>query len=445
VTVLTATGTINMMNLTYYFSGKIIWLSSLMTVIALSGCVSISKGVTLALLEKSEEPDTRKCEGWGKPFEGIEPRLGKERGKTKILMVHGVADHIPGYTTQFQGKLAKELGLNARSAKSKNIELESILFPGKGLGNLRVSRLVNAENGKEVLFYELTWSEITRVEKELLAYDTSGEYDHRRAAVNSIMKKFSNDAISDPLIYGGNKREPIQAAFSQSFCWMLKDDWGELPEKGRQFCSGLSDAAVERMIQDDYIFVSHSLGSRITVDGLQRIAGILPRREEVFREKQADAKVSIPQKVVEALRLKHISIFMFSNQLPLLQLGRELPEVAGKDADYCKPEGRYYNQRMVSETSIIAFSDPNDLLSYGIPPGYQEQYIDSRLCSDITNISINVSPVIQAFGMTAVRPGPAHMGYDQDDRVVALVAHGIGTLDTSPLVKERCEYTPTVD
>ena len=136
---------------------------------------------------------------------------------------------------------------------------------------------------------------------------------------------------------------------------------------------------------------------------------------------------------------------MLSNQLPLLQLGRELPEVRGQYADYCKPEGRYYSQRMVSKTSIIAFSDPNDLLSYGIPPGYQEEYIDSRLCPDITNISINVSPVIHVFGMSGVRPGPAHMGYDQDDRVIALITHGIGTPNASPLVKERCEYTPTIE
>ncbi len=309
-----------------------------------------------------------------------------------------------------------------------------------------MSRLVNPDNGKEVLFYELTWSEITRTEKELLAYDTSGEYDYRRAALNSIMKKFSNDAIADPIIYSGNKREPIQAAFSQSFCWMLKDDWNDLPEGGRQFCSGLSDAAVERMIHDDYIFVSHSLGSRITIDGLQRIAGILPRRDEYLQEKKATADTAkVSAKVIEAFRVKHIPIFMLSNQLPLLQLGRELPEVTGQYADYCKPEGRYYSQRMVSETSIIAFSDPNDLLSYGIPPGYQEKYIDSRLCPDITNISINVSPVIQVFGMSGVRPGPAHMGYDQDDRVIALITHGIGTPNTSPLVKERCEYTPTIE
>jgi hypothetical protein len=433
------------MTLAYCFVRKIIWLSSLLTVVALSGCASMSKGVVLALLEKSESPDTRKCEGWGKPFEGIESRLAKEQGKTKILMVHGVADHIPGYTTQFQAKLAKELGLNVRSASPKNIGVETPVFPGKQLGNLRVSRLVNPENGKEVLFYELTWSEITRREKEELTYDTSGEYDYRRAAFNAMVKKFSNDAIADPLIYSGNSREPIQAAFSQSMCWMLKDEWNDLPESGRHACLGLGDAAADNLVHDDYIFISHSLGSRITLDGLQRIAGILPRQEEYLREKQAKTKMSISPKVIEALRLKHIPIFMMSNQLPLLQLGRELPGVMGQEADYCEPEGRNYSQRMVSQTSIIAFSDPNDLLSYGIPPGFREKYIDSRLCADITNISINVTPIIEAFGVSAARPGPAHIGYDKDDRVIALIAHGIGTPNTSPLITERCEYTPTIE
>ncbi len=136
---------------------------------------------------------------------------------------------------------------------------------------------------------------------------------------------------------------------------------------------------------------------------------------------------------------------MMSNQLPLLQLGRDLPAVVGQEADYCKPEGRYYNQRMVSETSIIAFSDPNDLLSYGIPPGFREKFIDSRLCVNITNISINVEPVMDAFGFTMARPGPAHIGYDRDDRVIALIAEGIGNPRESSLVRQRCEFTPTIE
>jgi hypothetical protein len=155
--------------------------------------------------------------------------------------------------------------------------------------------------------------------------------------------------------------------------------------------------------------------------------------------------MGISPKVIEAFRPKRIPIFMMSNQLPMLQLGREPPEVVGKEADYCRPDGRHYNQRMVSETSIIAFSDPNDLLSFGIPPGFRERFLDSRVCADITNISINVAPIIEAFGMTVARPGSAHIGYDKDERVVALIAKGIGTPHTSPLIMERCEYTPTIE
>ena len=434
-----------MMKATYSFG--IVKLTSVLLIFAgLPGCASMTKGAVLAFLEKSETPDTRKCEVSGKPFEGIGPLLANEHGKTKILMVHGVTDHIPGYTTQFQGKLAKELDLNARSAKSKNIALESVLFPGKPLGNLRVTRLASAETGKEVLFYELTWSEITREEKkELLAYDTSGEYSYRRAALNGVMKNFSNDAIADPLIYSGDSREPIQASFAQSFCWML-NDWNDLPERGKGHCSVATEVAAEHLMRDDYVFISHSLGSRIVSDGLQRIAGILPRQEKFFQEKGLDAaNLEAGPKLVAALQTKHVPIFMLSNQLPLLQLGRKLPEVRGQEADYCEPEGHHYNQRMVSQASIVAFSDPNDLLSYGIPPGYQEKYIDSRLCPDITNISINVSPVIEVAGLSGVRPGPAHMGYDQDDRVIGLIAHGIGNPNTSPLVKERCELIRTIE
>jgi hypothetical protein len=39
----------------------------------------------------------------------------------------------------------------------------------------------------------------------------------------------------------------------------------------------------------------------------------------------------------------------------------------------------------------------------------------------------------------------AHIGYDTDDRVIALIAKGIGTTNTAPLIRERCEWTETID
>ena len=400
----------------------------------LSGCASLGKGVAEAILEKSENEDTRLCQVWGGSFAGIEADLIRKPEKTKVLFVHGVGDHSPGYTTQFLEKLAKELNLDVRSEGQKNIELSSRLFPGKDLGNLRVTHLFNEQNGKELTFYELTWSVITRQEKSLLAFDNSGEYDFRRAKLNGLLKKFSNDTGPDPIIYLGQSRLPILSAFSQSFCWMATGDWQDLPPSGKQECMNLTDAHAEHITNDNYVFISHSLGSRITTDGMQRIASLLAA--------SGKPKDPLSVKAIQALQNKRIAMFMLSNQLPILQLGRELPEVAGQEASYCDPKGLNYSKRMVNETSIIAFSDPNDLLSYGIPPEFAEKYIDSRLCAKITNVNINIAKLMDAFGLADMaNPMDAHVGYDQDDRVIAMIAKGIGTKGASPLVKQRCEFT----
>ncbi|MGJ0485726.1 MAG: hypothetical protein ACR65R_14535 [Methylomicrobium sp.] len=426
-----------------HFTVKNRWLFSLLSVaIYLSGCSSIGKGVAEALLEKTESEDTRMCQIWGSPFPGISASLDKTKGKTKVLMVHGVGDHVPGYTTQFLEKLAKQLNLTARSEIDKNIELDAPLFPGKDIGNLRVTHLLNEETHKELTFYELTWSVITRSEKDLLTYDTSGDYDFRRARINSIMKKFSNDVSPDPIIYLGQSREPILASFAQSFCWMATRDWEDLPDSGRHTCMGLNDSAIGHIANDDYVIISHSLGSRITIDGMQRIADILANQQKYAT---ATMKVAATEKSIAALQNKHILLVMLSNQLPMLQMGRALPEITGQYANYCDPKGNRYNKRMVRETSILAFTDPNDLLSYGIPPGFIEKYLDSRLCSRITNVNINVAKVMDAFGISDLaNPMEAHVGYDQDDRVIALIANGIGHEKTSPLVKKRCEFIKTV-
>lgn len=419
------------------------WLFSLLSIaLYLSGCSSIGKGVAEAVLEKTESEDTRLCQIWGSPFPGISASLNKTRGKTKVLMVHGVGDHVPGYSTQFLEKLAKQLNLNVRSETDKTIQLNAPLFPDKDIGTLRVTHLLNEQSGKELTFYELTWSVISRPEKEMLSYDTSGEYDFRRARLNSTMKKFSNDVGPDPIIYLGKSREPILAAFGQSFCWMATRDWEDLPESGKHACYGLNDSNIEHIENDDYIVISHSLGSRITIDGMQRIARMLANPEKYAT---TDHKVVATQKSIEALQKKHILMIMLSNQLPMLQLGRELPEVYGQYKNYCDPKGDHYNKRMVSETSILAFSDPNDLLSYGIPPGFADKYLDSRLCPRITNVNINVAKVMNAFGISDLAdPMEAHVGYDRDDRVIALIANGIGEGKTSPLVKQRCEFIKTV-
>jgi hypothetical protein len=397
----------------------------------LSGCASLGKGVAEAFLEKQQATDTRLCEIWGKPFQGLSPFLNNKKGKMKVLMVHGVGDHMPGYSTQLVEKLAKELDLPVMSAQYKNITLTSRLDSSKNLGNLRINRLLSKDRSRELMFYELTWSVITAKQKEVLAYDNSGEYSFRRAEVNDLLKKFSNDTGPDPIIYLGESREDILVSFAQSFCWMTKSSWEDLPNDVSQACSFNDDGAAANLLVDQYAFISHSLGSRIIIDGMQRIATLLDKRDVEFSN---------------ALQNKEIPIYMMSNQLPMLQLGRKLPDVSNQKAAYCQPNGEKYNQRMLAKTPIIAFSDPNDLLSYAIPHGFAEKYLDSRLCIDVTNININVATIFDGFGLGKMaNPIDAHVRYETDDRVVALIAKGIGNMNTPKIVSDRCRWIETID
>jgi len=406
-------------------------ISIILMMPAINGCASLGKGFAEAVMEKQESVDTRICEIWGKPFQGLSPFLDAKQGKMKVLMVHGVGDHLPGYSTQFVEKLANELDLPVMSAKYKNISLTSRHDSSKNLGNLRISRLLSKDRSRELLFYELTWSAITAKQKEVLAYDNSGEYSFRRAEMNDLMKKFSNDTGPDPIIYLGESREDILVSFGQSFCWMTKSNWSDLPDHVKEACSFNDETSAKNIRVDQYAFISHSLGSRIIIDGMQRIASLMDQRNKAFSD---------------ALMQKQIPMYMMSNQLPMLQLGRKLPDVSEQQAAYCQPEGEKYNQRMLTKTPIIAFSDPNDLLSYAIPHGYVEKYLDSRLCIDVTNIYINVATIFDAFGLGKMaNPINAHVGYDTDDRVVALIAKGIGNDKTSQIVKDRCRWVETID
>ncbi|MDD5265681.1 MAG: hypothetical protein PHO08_00955 [Methylococcales bacterium] len=392
-----------------------------------------------AVLEKSDAEDTRVCQVRGKPFAGIAPGLAKPHSKTKVLMVHGVGDRLPGYSTEFLEKLSNELKLTAKSSSFKDIQLMSFSNPEIKLGNLRVTRLQNENSSKELWFYELTWSEITRDQKALLAFDNSGEYSYRRAEVNDMLKKFSNDTGPDPIIYLGKSRELILRSFAQAFCWMGKDNWNDIPKEGRHGCD-FTNRLSDNLNQDQFVFISHSLGSRITIDGITRIVSLLesPEKKTTLR--------TIDKATREALQKKHVQIFMLSNQLPMLQLGRELPEATAQKADYCDAKGSKYRSRLFDETSIVAFSDPNDLLSYAIPHDFSEKYLDSRLCINVTNVDINVAKVFDAFGLGKMaNPMEAHVGYAKDDRVVALIAKGIGEGNTAPIVKEKCQWTEITD
>ena len=409
----------------------------------LNGCSSVARGVTDSLLTRvAEEPDPGLCEIQGSAFPGLRQALletGNGPGELKVLMVHGIGEHIPGYSGRFRDNLIHDLDLPATAPMVKEIRLavperlpEALRGDPRGL--LRISRHRSRDGSRELLFYELTWSAIADAERRAIAFDKAWEQSYKRATVNRAMKNFFNDAFPDPMIYLGTSRPKILSTVSQSLCWMFAGDWEDLPE----FHDGLCDAdlatSAQQVAEDEYVFVSHSLGSRIVTDGLIEVASYSPT-----------LATSQEAPVLQALQEKSITLFMQANQLPLLQIGRQSPPVTGQFPRYCRADGDRFDERLFEKLRIVAFSDPNDILSYPIPPAYVENYMDSRLCPEVLNVTVNVAPVIDIAGIEFANPGRAHSDYENDPRLLGLITEGLGTGQGSAVVREQCRWIEVIE
>jgi hypothetical protein len=411
----------------------------------LAGCESFGEGLARGVLGRSEEPaqDTRECEVSGPAFSGVLPMLesqagyppigqaGAERPILKVIMVHGVGTHVPGYSGRISANLARSLGLTVVAPEAKAFPIEAPAFPDETLGTLSVTRHTNTARDREMLFFELTWSPISQPAKEAIAFDNTAAYAHRRASVNNVFKQFVNDVAPDPLVYTGTGRERIQTTIAQALCWALSADWKGLPDE-QQLCTAATPGFASRLDIDEFAFITHSLGSRITTDGLTR----LTRYVETVAMDRPEIR-----HVLQSLQGQDVKIFMLANQLPLLQSGLEPASVLGAGPATCLPEGADFANRLFKETELIAFSDPNDLLSYPIPDAFVRDHVDSRLCPKQVNVTINIAPVRSVLGIGEfANPLSAHVDYDDDERVIGLITRGIGQPETDPVVKERCTW-----
>ena len=198
--------------------------------------------------------------------------------------------------------------------------------------------MTDAQHRRDLLFYELTWSPITQPDKDLIAFDKEQDYVLRRAAVNQAMRSFVNDVAPDPLAYAGQKREPILISVGQSICWMVSRSWSELPEltEGTS-CGQTCRASAAGWRSTISSLITHSLGSRAT------------SRCDAAADQPAHVRTDPTLKrIADNFRDRDIQVFMLSNQLPLLEAGREGQQVTGQIGAYCGPgatkPGRFFDK-----------------------------------------------------------------------------------------------------
>lgn len=410
-------------------------LQVLFLILLVSGCASFGRGVTEAIINDKKE-DTRQCEIQGNLLPGIDD-LFENKQIVKVMMVHGVGTHTPGYATRIRENLALKLGLNVFSRRDKDITLIDPEDKKTVIGNLRVTRMRNEDATKDMIFYELTWSQNTSAQKRILDYDTSGLYAHKRAAFNHTMKGFLDDVIPDPMIYLMDKNNRILNATKQSTCWMLSRSWKQLEPNKKQVCEVSSFNQMKDLSRHNIIFITHSLGSKILMDSLTDIVNTISSVEIQQDIKQhRDAKL-----IIEELKNKEMTVFMLANQLPILQISSPKPVVTEQIPVYCRPHGKKYGSRVFKKVNVVAFSDPNDLLSYGITQDFVDNYLDSRMCPSVTNVNINIAEEISVFGAGVVNPVTAHTEYDNDSRVIEMIAKGTENIKNNEILSQRCRFT----
>lgn len=423
-------------------SGRILLCAVLLL---LAGCQSFGRGVAEALLEASgrSTEDTRRCEVVGPAFEGLEGLLAKQDGlppigeagpgrrQLKILYIHGIGTHLPGHGSALADQLARATGLAVTAPRSKRIVIESPLGKDEVLGEINVIRMVDARRQRDAAFYELTWSAINRRAKEAIGFDQSSYFTSRRASINQAMRAFVNDVAPDPIAFAGVNRERILRAVGQSLCWAASRSWDELPVLTRGVACGPDLPGFgSRVGRDDLAFVTHSLGSRATLDALQQLVSL-----------PALAERPAGRRVVAAFRDTVVPVFMLSNQLPLLEAGVEPQEIRGQTARFCRPDSPERERRFFARTDLVAIGDPNDVMSYPVPVEWVDAYVESRLCPRPINVFIDIAAIQNLFGLGEVaNPLTAHTAYDTDERVAALIARGAGHPGAAPIVRSRCSF-----
>ena len=326
-------------------------------------------------------------------FPGLIDFVGRASDKqADVLMVHGMCTHDASWATDTVATLAAQLAANVNPSTSRS----------GGTGILVIPATIDTPQGK-LLTKSLIWSPLTTPIKQQLCYDQSDKsaictgtppFPATRASINAQVKdKLLDDCLPDALIYQGQARLEMQKRMREAILNATADAKPDAP----------------------LVVISESLGSKILFDTL--LAMLDEGNTEAARVAQRDLQ-----------RMAYL--IMAANQIPLLQTAeQQLPAQAGMAMQAVPPDslqrllqwrqGRSKDGRSaaIGALTLIAFTDPNDLLSYILPP---ERY---RQHGAIVH-NVLVSNARTYFGWFE-NPLPAHLGYLANPDVGSLISCGV--------------------
>jgi hypothetical protein len=332
------------------------------------------------------------------PFPGLKAELNQANtngGRLRLLIVHGMSSHTQGYSSNFVDNIGRQLKLGTPTRQEQTFTNPA----GQVYSYLTRIDFTNAL--KKLRAYELTWSPATWSEKSnRFEFDT--RLNKRRASLNRRIKAdLLNDGFGDAVLYLNDQFRPrIQAAVTNAIYNVLADG----------FAPG-----------DQFIIVTHSLGSKLTFDCLNLLA------QQFARSDNSEAAA------LTNLAVRTTYLIMLANQVPLLSLGETNAPVESKEELKTSAVQQFLEfrqegtQREAVENppraspvlQILAISDPNDLLSYPLRRG--DLVADSIQEIQFGNIFICNAPALLGW---VANPVIAHEGYFDNPKLVKLLLRG---------------------
>lgn len=331
-----------------------------------------------------------------------------------VLWTHGMCTHYPEWVDDRIRRLVASVG-----GTSQTLSVRSI---GRHGASLRTERIALPSVTIDVLF--LTWSPLTAPYKAGLAYDHSkdhgGDFPYARAALNRELKRgLINDCMTDVVVYGGANGETIRQAMDEAVCEAMG---GRKDGKSCNVSVGGPPAALA--------FITESLASKLLFDA---ILGVWAAAE------RSDDK-AVVDRVADSLAATRM-IYMVANQLPLLDVAGTAsgllrgasPERPTSRSNIRDAFGLFSRARSKASVTarpitVVAFSDPNDLLSYRLVP----DHLDGNL-RDFRIVNVIVSNDTTYFNYVE-RPDTAHCGYAWNPHVFGMMAKGYRAGKASPSV-----------
>ena len=325
------------------------------------------------------------------PFPGVAAIVAASGARpVDLILVHGMCTQDPGWTERSIDRIAGAVADHAPAAVP-------VPEAAAADGGIQVIERTRQIGGGTVRFHALEWSPLTAPLKRQLDYDNTAQPTDcasdqvckpRRAALNGAVKdSLLNDCLADAVIYAGTSRAAIRDAMAAALVRIL--DANSDP-----------DATL--------VVVAESLGSKMLFDALSSMLESDERRTQ-----------ALGQLAARRLGL----VYMAGNQLPILGLAEQNLVAAAMPAQDAlqrflelrrrQPHGRNQPLRRLA---LVAFTDPNDLLSYRLLP-------TRYAAPEVTVADVLVSNDRTWLGLLE-NPVTAHLGYLANPDVGALIACG---------------------